>query len=71
MFLGGPQNEDQAHIFKVCPILSSCHQYHQYKRPKTSYKVFFPIEKRRKQFKENIPPGDAARTQAEAPNISA
>ena len=76
--LGCQKTEDQAHIFKECPILSNCKQYPPLEfifgdinDQNEAIKVFLPIEKRRKQLKENILPGEAARTRALAPSISA
>ena len=70
--------ENQAHVFKECPILSSCQQYPPIDyifgtltEQKEAIKVFLPIEKKRKQLKENILPGEDARTRALAPKISA
>ena len=70
--------ENQAHVFKECPILSSCQQYPPMEyifgtltEQKEALRVFLPIEKKRKQLKENILPGEAARTRALAPKISA
>ena len=77
--LGCQTVEDQYHIFKNCPFLSNCAKYPQLEyifgdvfELKEARKVFLPIEKRRKQLKVTIPPGEAARTQTDkAPDTSA
>ena len=65
--------------FQELSILSNFKQYPPLKKmfrnvfeQKEVLKVFLPIEKSRKQLKDNIPPREAARTQAvTAPNTSA
>ena len=77
--LGCQTIEDQSHIFKNCPFLSNCDKYPPLEyifgdvfEQKEALKIFLPIEKRRKQLKDTIPPGEAARTRADkAPDTSA
>ena len=69
----------QFHIFKNCQILSNCEQnpllqfiFGDIMKQEEAIDVFLPLDKKRKYLKENIIPGENARTRATiAPNISA